>query len=272
MKHAILLALIESMRASGPLRVVETHAGAGLYDLEGEAAARSSEAAGGVGRLMEAGDLSPALLRLRDAVVRENSQGRLRFYPGSPLLSLGAADRYLGYELRPDDFTSLAAVLEARSRNMNTSVPLLHSLHSKSRVQTARAVHADGYAALAGEVQSGDLVLIDPPFERADDYERAAAAVSLCIARGAAAAVWAPIKDLETLDAFTRRIEALHPATLTVAEVRLRPLANPMKLNGCAMVLVDTPDIDAAAAEVCAWVAKVCGEPGGRGEVTRLIP
>lgn len=294
MKHAILLLLIDAMRARGPVRVVETHAGAGLYDLRGEAARRSSEAEGGVGRLMAADDLPASLAQLKAAVARENPDGRLRFYPGSPLLALGAGAAYRGFELRPDDFDSLQTLvsqrvgagvpvldsldseskspIQARGRRPGSNDPVLDSLDSKSRVQrsTAEVAQADGYEALPGVLKDGELVLIDPPFERSDDYDRAAEATGAALAKGAAVAIWAPIKDLETLDALVRRLEALSPRSLVLAEVRLRPLTNPMKMNGCAMLLVDAPDVSEAAGAVCAWTARVCGEAGARGEATRL--
>lgn len=257
MKHGVFLALIAASRARGPLSVVETHAGAGLYDLHDALARRTGEAEAGVGRLMAAGVLPPPLEQLRQAVRRENPQGGLRFYPGSPLVALGAlgaGDRYTGCELRPDDAETLAALLAGRART------------------AAAATHAaDGYAALKGLATAGALVLIDPPFERDDDYDRAADAVALCRARGAAVAVWAPVKDLETLDALVRRVEDAAPARLLLAEVRLRPLTNPLTLNGSALLLVDTPDVEGEVQAVCAWVAAHAGGAGAQGRVTRLI-
>lgn len=260
MKHAIFLALIGAARAQGPVRVVETHAGAGLYDLHGEAARRSSEAEGGIGRVMGAADLPKPVQALERAVRRANKDGSLRYYPGSPLLAVGAmtpGERYVGFELRPDDFGTLRALLAERT--------------ARSPSPVAQALNADGYAALAHELKGGELVLIDPPYERGDDYDQVAEAVRLCIAKKAAVAVWAPIKDLETLDALTRRIEAHQPSSLVVAEVRLRPLTNPLTMNGSAMLLVGAPEVDAAAGEVCGWVAALGGELGARGEVRRLI-
>jgi len=257
MKHAVLLALITSARRRGPVRLVETHAGAGLYDLKSEDALRSGEAQGGVSRLMSAGVLPHALDALRQAVRRENPEGGLRFYPGSPLIALGAlgvGDSYRGCELRPDDAETLKTLVEERAGGV-----------------AVQALKADGFTVLSKLLTGGELVLIDPPFERSDDYERAAEAVRLCLARSAGVAVWAPIKDLETLDALSRRIEALGPATLQRAQVRLRPLTNPLILNGSALLLVDAPDVAVDAADVCDWVAATCGEAEAHGDLIRTI-
>ena len=259
MKHAVLIALIDAMRAQGPVRLIETHAGAGLYDLEGEVARRTGEAEAGAGRLMTAAHLPGSLAGLKRIVQAENPTGDLRLYPGSPLVALaalGAGDAYVGCELRPDDAAALQTLLASRGRGAS-----------------AQALATDGYAALEARLGQaskgrGDLVLIDPPYERGDDYDRAAEAVAVCRARGAAVALWAPIKDLETLDALVRRIEVLAPRRLIVAEVRLRPLINPMKMNGSTMLLVDTPNIVAEVEAICRWTAVHCGEAGARGVVS----
>ena len=115
----------------------------------------------------------------------------------------------------------------------------------------------------------GPLVLIDPPFEKPDDYVRSAE-TAISVARrdpAATVAIWTPLKDLETFDGFIRRLQGKAGSTL-VAEARLRPLTNPMKMNGCAMVVVNPPaGAEAAATEICGWVAGALGEAGGRAEV-----
>jgi len=85
----------------------------------------------------------------------------------------------------------------------------------------------------------------------------------------ATVAIWTPLKDLETFDGFLRRLAAAGPTL--VAEVRLRPLTNPMKMNGCAMVVVNPPaGADEAAREICGWVSGSLGEAGGKADVWRL--
>ena len=116
-------------------------------------------------------------------------------------------------------------------------------------------------------MRPGALVLIAPPFERPDDYVRSAEAGMAAARRGAVVAVWTPLKDMETLDGFLRRLSG----PVLVAEARLRPLTNPMKMNGCAMVVLNPPQgADAAAREICGWVVEALGEPGGKAEVWRL--
>src|SRR5688500_19947449 len=92
-KHALVLWLLERAQANGPATVIDTHAGAGLYDLTGDAA-RSKEAEAGIARLMAADQRPPLIEALATAVAEVNPDGGARFYPGSPLL--------LARRLRPE--------------------------------------------------------------------------------------------------------------------------------------------------------------------------
>jgi 23S rRNA (adenine2030-N6)-methyltransferase len=140
-------------------------------------------------------------------------------------------------------------------------------------IASAVAVAGDMRAVAAARSIRGPLVLIDPPYERPDDYHRAADAAAAIVTADPSAVVtiWTPLKDLETFDGFLRRLAAGARAPILAAEARLRPLANPMTMNGCAMVVVNPPDgTEAAASEICGWVAGTLGEAGARAEVWRV--
>ncbi len=252
-KHAALLSLISLMRR--PITVVDTHAGAGRYDLAGPEARRSGEAADGVAKLMAAAARPPALEALTVAVGKQNGGGGLTVYPGSPLLAasaLSGADRLIACEMRPEEHASLARLLAGRP-NVETRC-------------------ADGYTELTRLRAAGPaLALIDPPFERADDYQRIIAAVCPWLAAGpdAIAMIWTPLKDLETFDAFLRDLRDACPREpLLVAETRMRPLTDPMRMNGCALVILRPPSGLAASLDAtCGWVAQHLGAPGAQARV-----
>ena len=257
-KHALVLATLKALQEdSRPLAVIDTHAGAGLYDLTDEDQARSKEAEAGVARLMER-DAPTELAALAKAVRSRNPGPVLKVYPGSPVLiaeRLRLGDSYEGCELDPEVAAQLVRAL--------------------SPFPQARALTADGYVhAVAAARRPGRLfILIDPPFERPDDYircvETTAAVAAAC--PGATVAIWTPLKDMETFDGFVRRLEAAGLSDVLVVETRLRPLTNPMKMNGCAVVTVNPPPgLADAAASVCDWVARELGDAGGKGEVWRL--
>jgi 23S rRNA (adenine2030-N6)-methyltransferase len=258
-KHAALLVLLEALTAaSGPLTVIDSHAGRGLYDLGGTEARASGEAAAGIVRLMAARDAPAVFGPLKRAVRALNGGKPVTRYPGSPWLiaeALRPQDRYLACELRREEHEALRGVLHGRAN--------------------VRTLCADGYEAVVLEAPAAGrvLALIDPPFEQPDDYDRIVETLADLRARNprAEALVWLPIKDLETFDAFLRDLEDAVSAPMWVAEARMRPLTDPMKMNGCALVLLGGPDLSAPLAAICGWVAQALGAGGG-GRVHRLSP
>jgi len=250
-KHAVLLDLLARLQAeASAVPVIDTHAGRGLYDLAGAEARKSGEAEAGVQRLMAVADAPAAFAPLTAAVRRLNGAGPLRRYPGSPWLvaeALRPADSYLGCELRPEEHAALRETLRGR--------------------RGVRTACADGYEVAAAETpaQGHALVLIDPPFERADDYARIVETLAAVRRRNrrASALVWLPLKDLETFDAFLRDLEDAVDAPLLAGETRMRPLTDPLKMNGCALVAMSAPDgLGPALQAVSRWTAQTLGEDG----------
>jgi 23S rRNA (adenine2030-N6)-methyltransferase len=242
--------------------VLETHAGAGLYDVRGQMARRSGEAQKGAGRLLEARDPPVWLERLRARICALNPAGGLGLYPGSPLLAaerLRPLDHMRLFELRAEDAAALRATLAARAP---AAAPRIE-------VRTA-----DGYAgALEGRgLAFSALCLVDPPFETGRDVEEICRFVERrrLAFPGSPVAIWAPLKDLESYDALLRGLERLAPPDLVSAEARLRPLADPLRMNGCGLILLDAALPLAPLEEVCRWIVDACGDAGGRALVRRL--
>lgn len=256
-KHAILLALLETLKTQSlALSVIDTHAGAGGYDLSGEMARRSGEAEAGIFRLLSSTD-APAVFAPLVAAVRAMNRGADGpLYPGSPLLIAGALrreDRYVACELREDDFELLR--------------------RSLAPYAFAQALRVDGYDAVLTKGGRGGrpFILIDPPFERPDDYARIVEVTRQALRQDPTAvlAIWTPLKDLETFDAFIRGLETVTSDTL-VAEVRLRPLLDPMKMNGSAMILVGAPrEAEPAVRAATDWIVERLGQKGGAARVWR---
>jgi 23S rRNA (adenine2030-N6)-methyltransferase len=222
-------------------------------------ALKSGEAEAGVLKLM-ADDLAPEAFRpLKAAVRNANRNGAIRIYPGSPMLiadRLRRDDEYIGAELRPDDFVLLGKAL-ASSRGC------------------ARAVGNDGFGLV--RLRAGDarrlFVLIDPPFEQPDDYGRILEVLGPVLARPrpATVLVWLPLKDLETFDGFLRGLEALEPPVALAVEARLQPLSDPMKMNGCALVILNPPQgIETPLRAITEWVVSAAGGAGGKAKLWKL--
>ena len=134
-KHTILTRILTYlMRKDAPFRVIDTHAGVGLYDLHGPAAEKTGEWVEGIGKLMaeELAEPVKALLTpYLDAVRTQNPDGGLRYYPGSPFITrtmLRQQDRLMALELHPVD-------VEALRQNFAGDFQ-------------ARVTHVDGWQAL----------------------------------------------------------------------------------------------------------------------------
>ncbi len=260
-KHAALLAFLRALRDGRPLQVVDTHAGAGFYDLSNPDFARSKEAEAGIKYLLDATvpeSLKPLAGYVRAKNAAAGFRDRIGVYPGSPVLVLDQLrrdDDYVGCELRPDDFALLKQRIAPRGR----------------------ALKQDGYDTAVAEADGErDLFcLIDPPFERPDDYGRIVDCLRgvLAAQSRARALIWLPLKDLETFDAFLRHLERdiANVPDIAVAELRLRPLLNPMRMNGCALVAVNAPDTVIPQVQTIAVdTVAVFGEDGASAKVYHL--
>lgn len=244
-KHVTLLALIESLlRKDAPFVVLETHAGAGIYDLRGGEAIRTGEWQDGIGRIF-AEAKAPAVVRAYLQQVRAlNPGGVLPAYPGSPALAaatLRPQDRLVLCELEPGTHTALREALKGRK---------------------GIAIHArNGWEALGGllpprEAKRG-LVLIDPPFEAANELDRMTSALIAAHARWpqGVLAAWYPIKDRPPIDRALRKLRAAGLPNLLVSELCIHPPTSGTRLNGSGMVIVKAPwKLDETLHEATGWL------------------
>jgi 23S rRNA (adenine2030-N6)-methyltransferase len=224
-KHAVLVLLLQHLlKKPQPFTVLDTHAGAGIYDLSAEEARKTGEAADGIGRII-AGNV-PAAAAYLDLVRRFNASG-LRCYPGSPAIArafLRENDRLIACELREDD----AALLRANFKDDRRI-----SVHCR-----------DGYEALAAllppQTRRG-LVFVDPPFEQPDEFERLADGINSGIRRWRAGvfAAWYPLKDRSGIHALHARYRANNPPTLCCEFVR-QPLDG-VTFAGSGLVICNPP-------------------------------
>jgi 23S rRNA (adenine2030-N6)-methyltransferase len=169
--------------------------------------------------------------------------------------ALRERDRFVACELRPREHEALADMLSA--------------------VPGATALHADGFDVAAGRAGGGGatFVLIDPPYERGDDYRRVVDACAAVLGQEARATilVWLPLKDLETFDRFLRGLEEIEPREALVVECRLRPLDNPMAMNGCALLLINPPPgVVGPVGAANDWIVRACGDVGGQARLWTL--
>ena len=254
-KHLILVRIVDYLkRKPSAFRVIDTHAGVGLYDLAGDEAGRTSEWIDGVGRLFERGMPEPAATLAApylEAIRARNGEGELRFYPGSPLIArhlLRDQDRLFALELHPEDAAALRENLA-------------------SDIQ-ARATHLDGWAALGSYLppkEKRGLVLIDPPFEEKGEFARMVSALAKAHHRwpGGIYALWYPIKDPAEIEAFVRDLKASGIPKILRLELTIRAPSMPPLLHGTGMIVVNPPyALEEEMRVLLPELAKLLGEDG----------
>jgi 23S rRNA (adenine2030-N6)-methyltransferase len=235
-KHAVLALLIERLKAKDTaFRVIDTHAGIGLYDLTADQAARTGEWREGIGRVWGA-QRDPALdallapyLAAVAAVNGAPEPAPLTRYPGSPWIArhlFRRRDRLTAVELHPEDAQALEALFAGDVQ--------------------VRTIALDGWLALGAFVPPKErrgLVLVDPPFEARDDFDTLLATFAAAHRKWPTGvyALWYPVKDLPAIDRFRLGLARSGIRRLLRAELTVRDRDTPATFNGAGLFICNPP-------------------------------
>ena len=224
-KHSALVLLLgHLLKKPAPFTVLDTHAGAGRYDLCSDNAKKTEEASDGIGRVI-ASDV-PVASAFLDFVRRLNPTG-LRSYPGSPAIVqafLRENDQLIACELRRDDAALLRTNLKGDGRI---------SVHCRDAYGAINAF-------LPPPTRRG-LVFIDPPFERPDEFDRLAGRLNLGIQKWPTGifAAWYPIKHRLGIGKLRAQYLPNNPPTLNCEF--LRDPVDGLTLAGSGLVICNPP-------------------------------
>lgn len=258
LKHAVLVWIVRYLQQKlGPLCLIDSHGGAGVYDLGSEQARKTGEAAGGILRLAEAGDPPVAAAPYLELVRAATGAGDITRYPGSPWLMarmLREQDRAVIGELHPED-----------------AVSLRQSLRGYDRVRVAEG---DGYALLKTSVpppEKRGLVLIDPPFEATDEFEALARSLIAAHSKWATGVylAWYPIKDIRGVERF--HAELINASMTNMLAMSLNIGAND-GLSACGLVVINPPwTLEQEWAEPLQWLARALAQgPNSSAQMAKL--
>ena len=232
-KHVILTRIVEYLKQKDKaFRVIDTHAGIGIYNLDSGEAARTGEWQDGIAKIIDAKLPAPVAALLApwlNAVRSVNSDTALRKYPGSPKLTrmlLRKQDRLSAIELHPEDAKLLSRQFEGDYQ--------------------VRVIELDGWLALGAHLppkEKRGLVLVDPPFEEGSEFERIVKGLRAAFERwpNGIYALWYPLKDRKSVQAFLKDLKETGIPKILNTELYIRGPSPAPRLEGSGMIIVNPP-------------------------------
>jgi len=254
-KHSLLIALVRALQhKQGALTLIDTHAGCGLYDLEGDEAQRTGESAQGVLRALA--DPNPLLNDYRAAVQAVNVEAEPRLYPGSP--------RILAQLLRPQDF------LIVNEKHPEDAYALRGAMRGTSAAVHERDAYEFWLAMLPPRTARG-VVVVDPPFEQPDERARITATLAAACRKWAhgVTVIWYPLKDRATHGRWKEQLRKLGIPKLLCVEHWLYDGDQAGIYNGAGLYIVNPPyAFTQALPPLLEGLRAALAPEGHRGEIT----
>ena len=257
LKHLALTLVIEHLKLKpAPFRIVDTHAGVGIYDLGSVEAEKTGEWRDGIGRVLDCSHIPVAVTDVIGpylAAVRAlNRRGAVTRYPGSPELArrlMRDTDRLVANELHAADCASLRRAMAGDAR--------------------VKVMELDAWVAIKSLLPPRErrgLVLIDPPFEETGELERMLDGLTAATRRFATGTfmLWYPIKDPRPVARFHARARQSGFAKLLVAEQTIRDARDATRLNGSGLLVVNPPfTLADRLATVQEWLTPLLAQDAG---------
>ena len=263
LKHTVQSLIISALNEKDkPYLYLDTHAGAGRYLLSGEHAERTGEYLEGIARIWQQDDLPEEMKLYISAVKNYNPGGKLRYYPGSPLIArhlLREDDKLQLTELHPSDF------------------PLLRNEFQKD--DRARTDRADGYQQLKSKLPPPSrrgLILIDPPYEMKSDYQAVVQGIHEGYKRFGTGvfALWYPVVMRQQIKRMFKDLEATGIRRILQIELGVLPDSDRRGMTASGMVVINPPwKLEQQMNNVLPWLVKTL-VPGGTGfgKVSWIVP
>ncbi|MEH0875318.1 23S rRNA (adenine(2030)-N(6))-methyltransferase RlmJ [Pectobacterium cacticida] len=263
LKHTVQSLIITALKEKEkPFLYLDTHAGAGRYQLSGEHAERTGEYLSGIAKIWQRDDIPAELAPYMQAVRTYNHNGQLRYYPGSPLIArqlLRDQDKLHLTELHPSDF------------------PLLRNEFQKD--PRAKVLREDGYQQLKSQLpplSRRGLVLIDPPYELKTDYQAVVTGIQEGHKRFATGvfALWYPVVLRQHSKRLLKALEATGIRNILQIELAVLPDSDRYGMTASGMIVINPPwKLAAQMKAVLPWLHSVMVPEGtGHTLVEQIVP
>jgi 23S rRNA (adenine2030-N6)-methyltransferase len=260
LKHLVQVRILRYLlQKDKPLLYLDTHAGAGGYQLGAAHASKAQEFENGIGLLWSRDDLPPQLADYMALVRRFNHSKRLTHYPGSPWFAqqlLRPVDRMVLHELHPADVAQLQRAFAAERR--------------------CRVRAEDGFAAclaLLPPVERRGLVLIDPPYELKEDYQRVVDTLLGAYQRFATGtyALWYPVVERRRIDRLEKALAASGIRRILLLELGIAADHPGHGMTASGMIVINPPfSLAAEMAPLLDYLARTLGAGHGHSRIVEL--
>lgn len=262
LKHCVLTLVLEYMaRKDKPFLYIDTHAGAGRYDLRNDRATKIREYDTGIGRIWHHdADAPPAMQRYLQLLRALNPSGELRHYPGSPWIAqslLRAQDRARLFELHPAEYQQLRALF-AGNRQF-------------------RVEQGDGFQALSALLPPAErraVILVDPPYEVKTDYPAVLAAITAAQRKFSTGVylVWYPVLTRKQASRLASDFTRSGMRNMLLAELTIHADTQHAGMTGSGMILVNPPwQLAEALQSVLPYLQQKLAGEGGKYRVQQLV-
>lgn len=263
LKHTVLVHILEHMKLKDkPVRIIDTHAGAGVYKLNSTQAQKNREFDTGIGRLWPLTQVPAAVQQYLENVRECNEKRQLQLYPGSPLLMqklMRAQDRLFLHELHPSDFQFLRDCMRD--------------------IRNVKVINDDGFAGLQALLPPPDkraLVLIDPSYEVKSDYQHAIKQVIQAHKRFATGtfAIWYPVVLRQRIHEMETALQKSGIKNIQLIELGLQPDNPEHGMTSSGIIVINPPwTLWRAMEEALPWLVDHLGENDlGFYRLEQLVP
>ncbi|MRX10908.1 23S rRNA (adenine(2030)-N(6))-methyltransferase RlmJ [Pseudoduganella sp. FT25W] len=269
LKHFITIQLLQYLNQKDTAySYIDTHSGAGVYELDGAFASKNAEYDTGIGPLWNLTDMPAPIKEYVDLIRAMNPSGKMRYYPGSPYIADQVAreqDRLRLFELHPADSKLLAD--NFRKLEEHAAAQGIRPTVRGKRVLVTRG---DGFASLKALLPPPSrraLVLIDPPYEDKQDYKKTKDVLAEALGRFPTGtyAVWYPLLQRMESRQFADKLKQLPAAEwLNVVLTTKKPTPDGFGLHSSGMFILNPPyTLEPMLKEVMPWLVKALGKDSG---------
>lgn len=263
LKHSVLALVVSALKLKDkPFVYIDTHAGAGTYNLQSTYAEKTGEYRDGIGRLWDVKqkDAPPEIVPYLAQVHHLNPSGRLQNYPGSPQLVkqlLRPQDRMQLSELHSSDFILLRKFFEG-----------------EHKVQVFEEDGLDRLKAKLPPPERRGLVLIDPSYEVKSDYYSVVETLADANRRFATGVycLWYPVIDRRATEKLLSRIAATGIRRQLRIEFCWEEDSPGLGMTGSGLLIINPPyKLDEQAKALLPWLKHELNAERGAWQVEWLV-